>query len=148
MMLYHRLGSKRYLVFRREVIELTYDYAPSDDPQKMPPLWRSNDGCVYAFPENGASIDKNDGAGVGWLSWYSWFPWAKKLNEWARRHDYIYSSPAAQVFKTRYEADSYLKFLILIGAEGDGSAIVAQSFKQLSREFGARFWEHLATRDN
>lgn len=135
----HTPGSKKYIVFRREIIELTYDGPPY--------FWRDEHACIWGFAETSSSVDNNSGCGVGILKWYSWLPWAKKLNRACKPHDFIYSCPAWQAFHTRYEADSYLKYLIKVGAEGDGSHLLAQAFKQLSREFGDALWENKETND-
>ena len=108
-------------------------------------LWRDEFNCVWALPEKAFSVDDDNGAGVGIFKWRSWFPWAKKLNRAAAVHDWMYSCPAWQVFNTREESDSYLKYLIKVGADGDGSWMLAHTFKQLSRKFGADFWEVEAT---
>lgn len=104
-------------------------------------LWRDAHGTIWALPEEENSVDQNDGCGVGWFAWRSWFPWAKKLNRACSVHDYMYSCLAWQIFHTREESDSYLKFLIRINAEGDGSQVLAHLFKQISRSKGRKFWE-------
>lgn len=134
MELYYSPGTKKYIVFRRETIELTYDGPPY--------LWRDEHACIWGIGEDKAGIDKNNGCGVGVFRWYSWLPWAKKLNEECAVHDWMYSCPAWQVFHTRSEADSYLKYLIKVGGAGDGSAQLAQTFKELARKLGSSLWEN------
>ena len=123
----------RFIVAGRRVYKLTKDVFG---------LWRDEHGVVWAITDSDLSVDSSNGCGV--------YPFAlpdiemfRELNRKCSRHDYMYSSPAVQHFKTRLEADEYLESLI---AQDEYFSFVAKPFKWLCRIFGGRLWDNKKTR--
>lgn len=112
-------------------------------------LWRTLDGTIIAFAEEADSADKEVRPGVGFFSWRSWWIFSDELTDAARPHDYMYSSPAYQMFHTRAEADNALEETIReISKEKDEPALAyfALPFRKLANWLGSGFWENPNTR--
>lgn len=135
----HDLGTKRYIVVSKMLppIELTYII---DHRQNY--LWCDTLGTIWAI-RDGEVADPIDQCGIGFWSWRRWLPWFKKLTRACLPHEFMYACPAAQAFYSRLDADLYLKFLIEQGE--DGSVIMGEPFKDLSRELGDEYWENPET---
>lgn len=106
-------------------------------------LWRNDGGTVFALRSKGDSVDPVNQCGV--------YPFVipqnmapKELNAACTVHDYMYESPAYQLFHTRKEADKELARLIGLPATGFWG-VLAVPFWALSRLFGGRFWENKKT---
>lgn len=126
------IDAYKYIVFRGTVI--TLEHSTVDN------LWRAPDGTVMALRDTSASVDNVDTCGVGPLS----LPDTHPLSALCGRHDYMYESPAFQLFHTREEADTYLEYLI--HNYGKRWSWVSKPFYWLCRLFGGDFWENPKTR--
>jgi hypothetical protein len=121
----------KYLVFRGEIIELTKN--------PLTGLWTDKEGNIFALAEEAASVDSETRCGVGLFSLPSNHP----LTAACASHDYMYSSPAYQLFHNRSEADRKLKEMM---KQVSWWWWLASPFYKLSRWFGAKFWENPVTR--
>ncbi len=104
-------------------------------------LYADSSGTIWALSESKTSADVIDRCGVGDLSLSPNHP----LTAARKVHDFMYSSPAYQVFHTRKEADEELERLANLVDFGRYS-FWAKPLKWLSRLFGGKFWENNKTR--
>lgn len=125
--------SPKYISFKNTLIELRY----LDDG-----FWHSCDGTIFALADDSATLDPINRCGIGILSFNTDFP----LTIDCRVHDYMYSSPAFQLFHTRSEADTWLQNLVIQTGEGHWYKILAKPFRFLANLFGGRAWENEKTR--
>jgi len=123
----------KFIAFKTGMIKITL----SDDM-----LWRSEDGTIWALADDTASVDSTVRCGVGLLS----LPEDSPLTPGCKVHDYLYSSPAYQLFHTRAEADRYLRRQIKLISGNRWYRVFAEPFKWLSEKFGGRYWENDKTR--
>ena len=101
-------------------------------------LWRDKWGTVYAVAEDTASVDNIDRCGIGWFS----LPEKHPLTDACRPHDFMYSSPAFQMFHTREEADRALWWYCKIL----GFPTTGKIFRWISDKLGGSKWENSETR--
>lgn len=119
----------KFIVFRGEVLTLT---------RAENNLWTDDEGVIFALVDDAASVDKEDRCGIHYLSFPSWHP----LTAACKVHDYMYSSPAYQVFHTRAQADRYLGKLI---RQIKYWWWLARPFEWLAHTFGKKYWENKLT---
>lgn len=108
-------------------------------------LWRDSYGTVWALRDESASVDSADRCGIGWLA----LPLSHQLTASCATHDYLYESPAYQLFHTREEADAHLRRLAKLLAKQlkrPWYKPVAQLFYTISQWLGGRYWENKTTR--
>jgi len=100
-------------------------------------LWRDEFGTVFALQDLRESSDKIPRCGVWPVVLPEWMP----FTDVCVVHDFMYSSPAYQVFNTRREADD--KFRELLGAKTKDSwySIFTYPLYLTVRVFGGFFWE-------
>lgn len=122
---------KKYIVFKGVTVELKF----------INGLWRAPDGCIFALADDKAVVDTIDRCGIGIFS----LPAKHPLTAACKVHDYMYSSPAYQLFNSRRTADEYLRRLINEVGEGHWYGWLADPFYWISRTLGARFWENKLT---
>lgn len=120
----------KYLVFKKEIITL---HVNKDN------LWEDDKGCIYAFRRDRNSIDK---CGIGVLTIPNSTDYLKTLNKICSAHDYMYESPAYQLFNTRKEADEFLYNTFKI----KNHSLVGKVFYNICRVFGGFWWENKETR--
>lgn len=133
MILEHPVGTKRYVPIPKfGVYELTYNEKG---------LWVSSDGTIWALRRDSGSKDDVDRCGIEPFA----LPLDSPLTPLCRVHDYMYESPAYQMFHTRKQADKEL--MRLIGASDVGSfwKLFKRPFYWLSRQFGRNAWENEST---
>lgn len=121
----------KYLVFRGSIVPIF--------KSEVDFLWRDQIGTIFALRDNSATLDHIDRCGIGIWS----LPTDHELTAYCTPHDYIYDSPAYQVFHTRREADAFLAFLI---AQNKKYWYLVKPFYWLSRLLGGPAWEHKPTR--
>lgn len=124
----------KFIVFRGRRIRL---YPDVDSPG----IYRSWEGTVFALREDNTSVDLIDRCGVGIFSLDPKHP----LTDACKPHEFMYSSPAFQLFNTREEADKRLAELVDILQKKKGS-FVGKVFRTLAQWFGASLWENKKTR--
>jgi hypothetical protein len=105
-------------------------------------LWRDQHGVIWALRDNIATVDKSDNCGVLLFSLPDWHIFVD-LNRACGPHDYMYSSPAFQVYNTRATADRMLESHI---RQSGFFGFLAKPFRILSNVFGGRYWENDSTR--
>ncbi len=125
------LEQRKYIIFKGVTVELKY----------INGLWRGPDGCIFALRDDTATVDMIDRCGIGIFS----LPATHPLTAACRVHDYMYSSPAYQLFNTREKADSILRQMISEIGEGHWYRWLADPFYWISRAVGTRFWENKLT---
>lgn len=104
-------------------------------------LWRDRYDVVYALRDASGVVDRVTRCGVGVFSLDPSHP----LTDACGPHDFAYSSPAYQTFKTRAEADEYLESLVR-QIDGGKFSWLASPFRWISRVFGGLFWENKNTK--
>jgi len=127
------LDKPKYIAFQGNLIELRY----LEDG-----LWHSSDGTIFALTDESASLDTVSRCGIGVLSFSTKFP----LTIDCKIHDYMYTSPAFQLFHTREEADTWLESLVDQTAEHSWLSIFAKPFHWIAHVFGGVAWEVDSTR--
>lgn len=103
-------------------------------------LWRDISGTIWALRE-GPVADIDEVCGVDPVALPAWYIF-EKINAACRPHDYAFSSPAYQAFHTFDEANQYLKALQTIV----GFPLLGEIFREISDEFGRKYWENTATK--
>lgn len=97
-------------------------------------LWRDEYSTIWALPDADNVVDESNVCGVGLFS----LPESFKGTRACKVHDYAYSSPAYQRFKTRKYTDTkMLKDLRDNGVH----PVVAKAMWVTARIFGIFFWE-------
>lgn len=108
-------------------------------------LWRDGGGTIFAIRREGGGIDPVDQCGIAPFA----IPVAITPDDVlaaCRVHDYMYETPAYQLFHTRSEADDYLERAIARSKHPIWK-LVASPFRWLARQFGRPAWENDATND-
>lgn len=123
------LHEPKYFAFKQTLVELRH----LEDG-----LWHSSDGTTFALTDDAAIKDPFDRCGVGVFS----FPSDHPLTDACRAHDYMYSSPAFQLFHNRAAADAWLLFL---AEQVDKKTPLPRLFYWISRIFGGKFWDNSVT---
>lgn len=132
------MGEKKYIVTKTfGVIELTLF---TDG------LWRSADGTIFALRRDSGAIDPVDQCGISPFAIPTWLTPDGVLTA-CRVHDYMYESPAFQMFHKRSEADEYLKKLVEQNPKNGFWRGIGKPFRWLSRKFGKGAWENPGTND-
>lgn len=121
------VGTVKHIIFKKEVVTIYYC---SDG------LWRDITGCIYGLPSLRCGWTGSVEAGVGCIS----LPENCIISKYSKVHDYMYSSPVAQLFYTRKEADKML--YRIYGKLPKPERIVQLPFYYLTRMFGWLFWEN------
>lgn len=126
-------GTKKYIVTKTfGVIELSYG---SDA------LWRDDKGTVFALRRDSGSFDESDRCGIYPVV----MPFKTALDLGCKIHDYMYESPAFQLFHTRLDADIYFKTLETEATEHSFWKILVHPFYKAARWFGVAAWENKLT---
>lgn len=129
-------GSKRYIATKRfGVIELTYSSADS--------LFRDSSGTVFALRQDGTLTDPDPRCGVAPFV----LPSGSPLDDACRVHDYMYESPAYQLFYSRKKADEAFFRLEKEVTSGTVWSALTKPFYFLVRLFGKSKWENKNTND-
>lgn len=109
-------------------------------------LWRDANGVVFALRRDTGSLDPIDQCGIA--------PFVLPvgvappiLTAACVAHDYMYESPAYQLFHLRSEADEYLMRLIQDNVKESFWRRMARPFYWISRTFGRGAWENEKTND-
>lgn len=127
-------GSKRYIVTKRwGVIELTYSSADR--------LFRDSTGIIFALRSDGSLKDLDPRCGVSPFV----LPMGTAMDDPCRVHDYMYESPAYQLFYTRKAADREFLRLEKLVTSGSVWRTLAKPFYFLTRLFGKSKWENKDT---
>lgn len=109
-------------------------------------LWCDSSGVVFALRRDSGSLDPVDQCGIA--------PFVLPVGITPPLvtaacviHDYMYESPAYQLFHKRSEADDYLCKLIEENVKQPFWRSLGRPFRWISRRFGRGAWENDQTND-